>query len=178
MGANSKGIMLNRNKLASLEDLTVKLADFVTTQSFKENGALVYMIMVAEYDRIEHELDQIMSIVESAQNHKLHPSVLTKRGSEDEFAVIKDKAESQGLTPVISTPQQLSQMSTHFFYTPSGLNLIVDVPLTADFNTFLFCQFNPLPIKLGGQVYVKIAPEHKVLAIGEPDSRGQSSASN
>ena len=172
--SNAKGIMMNRNKLASLENLTLKLADFATAESFKDNGVLVYMIMMAEYDRIEHELEQFMDIVESANNHLMHPSVLTKRGTEDAFAVIKGKAEVLGLTPVISSPQQLSQMSTHFHYTEFGLNLVVEIPLTANFNTFLLYQFHPLPIKLGGQVHVKIAPENRILAIGEPGQRGLS----
>ena len=136
--ANSKWIMLNRNKLASLESLTTKLADFAQVESFKENGALVYMIMMVEFDRIEHELEQFMAILESAQNHKLHPSVLTKRGREEAFAVIKDRAKSKGFVPVISVPQQLPQMPTQFHYTSSGINLVVSIALAADFNTFLF----------------------------------------
>ena len=172
--SNAKGIMLNRNKIASLENLTLRLADFAVAESFKDNGVLVYMIMMAEYDRIEHELEQFMDIVESAQSHLMHPSVLTKRGTEEAFEVIKGKAEVLGLTPVISSPQQLSQMSTHFHYTQFGLNLVVDIPLAAEFNSFQLFQFQPLPIKLGGHVHVKIAPGSQILAIGEPGPKGLS----
>ena len=172
--SNSKWIMLNRNKIASLETLTTRLADFAHAESFKENGALVYMVMMAEFDRIEHELEQFMAILEAAQDQKLHPLVLTKRGSEEAFAIIKDRAKSKGFVPVISVPQQLTQMPTQFFYTNSGINLVVSIALASDYNTFLLYQFEPLPIKLGGRVHVKIAPQNQVLAIGEPGDRGHS----
>ena len=172
--SNSKWIMLNRNKLASLESLTSKLAEFAHVESFKENGALVYMIMMAEFDRIEHELEQFMEILQAAQDHKLHPLVLTKRGSEEAFTIIKDKAKSKGFVPVISVPQQLTQMPTQYYYTNSGITLVVSIALAADYNTFLLYQFRPLPIKLKGRVHVKIAPENQILAIGEPGDRGHS----
>ena len=54
------------NNLASRQTLIVhqleQLEQTTQKQHFESHGVLIYMIMVAEYDHIENELDQFVSI--------------------------------------------------------------------------------------------------------------------
>ena len=96
----------------------------------------MYTLIDAEFDKINDALTQYINIVESASNNDFHPAVLSSEGAISVFEQIRGQAELQGLLPVINTPQQLSQMKTHFSYTPKGIEIVIDVPLISPDNVF------------------------------------------
>ena len=169
----SKEIMTNRNMINGLESLTIKLAKFTTTQHFEANGMLLYVLMSAEYARIDDALDQYTQIVEASTNHRFHPSILSQHGGIAAFEEIKAIAEIKGLTPIINNAQQMSQLQTHFYFTPTGLTLVIEIPLGSEHNTFTLHKFDALPLQLGTEVYVKIVPDYPLIGIGEPDINGK-----
>ena len=169
---NSESIMSNRNKLNGLEDLTKMLVKFTKVEHFNQDGQLVYILMNTEYARVHAALDEFTNIVEASMLHKFHPGILTRDGATSAFHEIQGLAKLRGLTPVIQTPQQLSQLETQFFFTPSGINLIVNIPLTSDQTTFTFFQFNPLPMQLSENVFLELVPKNQILAIGGSESNG------
>ena len=168
----SKNILTNRNMLNGLRDLTVRLGKYTTVQHFQDNGILLFIIMNAEYSRIHHSLDQFTQIVEASTHNRFHPGILSQHGGISAFEEIKAIAESRGLTPVIQNAQQMSQLHTNFYFTPTGITLVIDIPLCSNHNTFSLHKFTALPIKLGSEVYVKIIPENTIIAIGENDLTG------
>ena len=170
---DSDAIMMNRHKLQSLENLTIKLGEFATTTHFQIHGMTVFMLVNAEFDRIEDELSRFLFAIEAAQSHRLHSGVLSQRGGIETFERVKSMAQARGLVPVISNPQQLSQMETHFYYVENGVRLVVEVPLCSNSDTFYLYQFLPLPVQLSTEAYVRIAPEQQILAVGEVNIHGR-----
>ena len=170
---DSDAIMLNRHKLQSLETLTIKLGEFATTTHFQVHGMTVFMLVNAEFDRIEDELSRFLFAIEAAQDHRLHSGVLSQRGGIETFEQVKSMAQARDLIPVISNPQQLSQMETNFYYVENGVHLVVEVPLCSNSDTFYLYQFLPLPVQLSTEAYVRIAPEQQILAVGEVNGRGK-----
>lgn len=169
LSLDSHNIMLNRHHLNNLEQLTLKIGKLVTKQHYEQHGMLVYVLMTAEFDRIEHELNHFVAVLEAATNKNFYLGTLTQNGATEVFEQIKGLSEQKGLTPIISSPQQLSQMETTYYFAPHGISLIVEVPLVSDSNTFELYEFKAIPIKLGSEAFVKIEPAEKYLAIGEPD---------
>ena len=128
--------------------------------------------MQSEYSKVHLALDQFVDIIEASQHHKFHPGVLSQEGAISAFDEIKGLAEVRGLTPVITTAQQLSQLQTNFYMTPTGINLVVDIPLASEQTTFTLHKYNALPIKLGEEVFAKLVPSNPILAIGESEPSG------
>ena len=166
---NSKEILVNRAFSEGLKNLTVKLTKFVTAKHFITHGLVMYTLIDAEFDKISDELDQYIDIVESASNNDFHPAVLSSEGAILVFEQIRGQAELQGLLPVINTPQQLSQMKTHFFYTPSGIEIVIDVPLISPDNIFELQKFNPIPISLSPKAYVQLVSDFSIVGLGKKD---------
>ena len=170
---DSDAIMLNRHKLQSLESLTIKLGEFATTTHFQIHGMTVFMLANAEFDRIEDELSRFLLAIEAAQGRRLHSGVLSQRGGIETFERVKSMAQARDLIPVISNPQQLSQLETNFYYVDGGVHLVIEVPLCSNSDTFYLFQFLPLPVQLSTEAYVRIAPEKQILAVGEMNIRGR-----
>ena len=170
---DSDAIMINRHKLQSLESLTIKLGEFASTTHFQIHGMTVFMLVNAEFDRIEDELSRFLLAIEAAQSRRLHTGVLSQRGGIETFERVKGMAQARDLIPVISTPQQLSQMETNFYYVDGGVHLVVEVPLCSNSDTFYLFQFLPLPVQLSTEAYVRIAPEKRILAVGEMNSNNR-----
>ena len=168
--ANSAAIMCNRNKVGGLEDISKMLVKFQTIQHFKENGMLLFMLMNEAYARVHSSLDEYISIVEAAQVHRFHPGTLSRQGAIDSFHEVTSLAKLKGLSPVIKTPQQMSQLETSFYFTASGITLLVEIPLTSDQTTFSLFRFNALPMKLADNVFLELIPDNEIIAIGEPES--------
>ena len=169
----STAIMMNRHKLQSLESLTIKLGEFASTTHFEIHGITVFMLVNAEFDRIEDELSRFLMAIEAAQSRRLHSGVLSQRGGIETFERVRSMAQARDLIPVISNPQQLSQLETSFYYVANGVHLVVEVPLCSSSDTFQLFQFLPLPVRLSDEAYVRIAPERKILAVGEMNARGR-----
>jgi hypothetical protein len=169
---DSKHIITNRNMISGLEDLTIRIGKYTKIHHFETNGMLLFVLMQSEYSRVHLALDQIVDIVEASQHHKFHPGVLSQEGANSAFDEIKGLAEVRGLTPVIRTAQQLSQLQTNFYMTPTGITLVVDIPLASEQTTFTLHRYNALPIKLGEEVFAKLVPSNPILAIGESEPSG------
>ena len=165
----SKAILANRNLINNLEDLSIKLSKFVKVEHFEANGMLLYIIMTAEYARIDEALNAFIQIVEAATNHQFHPAILSQHGGIAAFEQIQAIAESRGLSPVINNAQQMSQLRTHFYFTPTGINLVIEIPLCGEHNTFVLYQFQALPIQLSPEVFITLVPKYPLIGIGEPD---------
>ena len=170
---NAESIMVNRAMSEGLKNLTVKTARFVQSEHFLTHGILLYTLIQSEFDRIEDALQTHISIIESAQNHNFHPSILSYDGSVSAFEQVKSDAAKRGLVPVIQTPQQLSQMHTSFTYTKQGINLLVDIPLLSKDSTFVLHQYHPLPISLSESAYVQLKSEVPIVGIGKTDMNGK-----
>ena len=168
----SQEIMTNRNMIDGLTSLTSKLAKFTSVQHFEANGMLMYVLMTAEYARINDALNQYTQIVEASTNHRFHPSILTQHSGVSAFEEIKAIAETKGLVPIIQNAQQMSQLHTHFYFTPTGLTLVIEIPLCSEHNTFTLQKFDALPLQLGNEVYIKLVPDYPLIGIGEPDITG------
>ena len=169
---DSDFILTNRNKISGLEALTIKIAKFSKIEHFKQNSLLLFVMMDTEYSRVLAALDEYVGIVEAAQLHKFYPGVLSREGAISSFDEIKALAEVRGLTPVIQNAQQFSQLETSFYFTTTGITLIVNIPLTSEQMTFSLFKFNALPIKLGNNVVLELVPQNSIIAIGEPESNG------
>jgi hypothetical protein len=165
----SKAILANRNRINNLAALSTKLAKYFTAAHFEADGVLLYIVMTAEFARIDEALDVFVQIVEAATNHQFHPAILSQHGGVAAFEEIKAKAESRNLFPVINNAQQMSQMNTHFFYTPTGINLVIEIPLCGEHNTFVLYQFQALPIQLTPEAFLTLEPKNPLLGIGETD---------
>jgi hypothetical protein len=165
----SKAILANRHLINNLADLSLKLSKYVTVEHFEADGVLLYIIMTAEFARIDEALNVFIQIVEAATNHQFHPAILSQHGGVAAFEQIQAKAESRGLFPVINNAQQMSQLRTHFFYTPTGINLVIEIPLCGEHNTFVLYQFQALPIQLTPEVFLTLEPKNPLLGIGETD---------
>ena len=173
MEHNSKDILVNRNMINGLAELTEKLSKFVTTQHFEVNGLLVYILMTSEFTRIEDALNQYVQIVEASSRHEFHPSILSHEAGISAFNEIKAMAEARGLTPIINNAQQLSQLRTHYSFTPTGIELILEIPLCSPDNSFALHQFDALPIKLGPEAYINLISDFPIIGIGELDTNGK-----
>ncbi len=62
-----------------------------------------------------------------------------------------------------------ARMNTHFFYTPTGINLVIEIPLCGEHNTFVLYQFQALPIQLTPEAFLTLEPKNPLLGIGETD---------
>ena len=80
LDANSKSILVNRNLVDSLGNLTVKLAQFTKDLNFENHGMLLFAIMAAEFEQIEDSLDTYVAIIESANQGNYHPAIFEPRG--------------------------------------------------------------------------------------------------
>ncbi|MCP3849088.1 MAG: hypothetical protein GY694_02445, partial [Gammaproteobacteria bacterium] len=118
---NSKDILVNRNMLNGMNDVTERLALLTTEEHFRVSSMLISILLEAEYSRIDDTLNQYLSIISAAQEHKFHPAVLSQSRAIRAFDSIKAEAELLGLNPVINNAQQLSQLSTDYIYTEDGI---------------------------------------------------------
>ena len=166
---NSKEILVNRAFSEGLKNLTIKLTKFVTQEHFITHGLVMYTLIDAEFDKITDAIDQYIDIVESASNNDLHPAVLSSAGAISVHEQIRGQAKLQNLRPIINTPQQLSQMKTHFTYTSQGIEIIVDVPLISPDNVFELQKFNPIPISLSSKAYVQLVSDFPIVGLGKKD---------
>ena len=169
---DSKHIITNRQLITGLEELTIRIGKYTKIHHFEANGMLLFVLMQSEFSKVHLALDQFVDIIEASQHHKFHPGVLSQEGAISVFDEIKGLAEVRGLTPVITTAQQLSQLQTNFYMTPTGINLIVEIPLASEQTMFTLHKYNALPIKLGEEVFAKLVPGNPILAIGEQEPSG------
>jgi hypothetical protein len=133
---DSKHIITNRQLITGLEELTIRIGKYTKIHHFEANGMLLFVLMQSEFSKVHLALDQFVDIIEASQHHKFHPGVLSQEGAISVFDEIKGLAEVRGLTPVITTAQQLSQLQTNFYMTPTGINLIVEIPLASEQTMF------------------------------------------
>ena len=170
---DAEAIIVNRAMTEGLRNLTIKTARFVQSEHFVTHGILLYTLINSEFDRIEDALQTHIGIIESAQNHHFHPSILTYDGSVSAFNQVKSDAAKRNLVPVIQTPQQLSQMHTSFSYTKTGITLLVEIPLISKGSTFVLHQYHPMPISLNENAYVQLLSNVPIVGLGEPDLNGK-----
>ena len=67
----------------------------MSVQHFESNGVLLFVLMNAEYSRINNALDQFTQIVEASTHHRFHPGVLSQHGGGSAFEEIKALAENK-----------------------------------------------------------------------------------
>ena len=170
---NSKDILVNRNMVRGLEKLTLKLAKFTKAQHFEISGLTLYVLMTAELARIDDSLNQYNQIIAASQKGEFYPGILSQESGIAAFEAIKARAELQGLQPIISVPQQLSQLRTHFDFTPTGIKVIIEVPLCSPQNSFELHRFDALPIELGTKAYMTLVSDFPIVGIGNSDITGQ-----
>ena len=172
--SNSKNILLNRNLVDSLGNLTVKLSQFTKANHFENHGMLLFAIMTAEFEQIENSLDTYVAIIESANQGNYHPAILSQEAGIAAYEGIAAKAALRGLKPVINTPQQIAQLETHYSFTPKGVKIIITLPLISSRNSFELYEFQALPIELGPSAYLYLVSDVPLIGIGEPDRTGKS----
>ena len=172
--SNSKNILLNRNLVDSLGNLTVKLSQFTKANHFENHGMLLFAIMTAEFEQIENSLDTYVAIIESANQGNYHPTILSQEAGIAAYEGIAAKAALRGLKPVINTPQQIAQLETHYSFTPKGVKIIITLPLISSRNSFELYEFQALPIELGPSAYLYLVSDVPLIGIGEPDRTGKS----
>ena len=171
--SNSRGILVNRNMVDSLGNLTLKLAHFTEQNHFENSGLMLFALMMSELDRVEESLDTYLSIIQSANEGKFHPAILSQEAGIAAFESVAAAAELRGMKPIINTPQQLAQLQTHFSYTPRGVKVIIKLPLVSRHNSFELYQFNALPIPIGTAAYLYLVANVPLIAIGETDLTGK-----
>ena len=172
--SNSKNILLNRNLVDSLGNLTVKLSQFTKANHFENHGMLLFAIMIAEFEQIENSLDTYVAIIESANQGNYHPAILSQEAGIAAFEGIAAKAALKGLKPIINNPQQIAQLETHYSFTPKGVKIIITLPLISSRNSFELYEFQALPIELGPAAYLYLVSDVPLIGIGEPDRTGKS----
>ena len=171
--ANSRGILVNRNMVDSLGNLTIKLAHFTEQNHFETSGVLLFALMMSELDRVEECLDTYESIIQSANEGRFHPAILSQEAGVAAFESVAAAAELRGMKPIINTPQQLAQLHTHYSFTPRGVKIIISLPLVSRHNSFELYQFNPLPIPIGEAAYLYLVANVPLIGIGETDLTGK-----
>ena len=174
LDANSKSILINRNLVDSLGNLTVKLAQFTKELDFENHGMLLFAIMTAEFEQIEDSLDTYVAIIESANQGNYHPAILSQEASIAAYEGIVAKAELKGLKPIINTAQQIAQLDTHYSFSPKGIKVIIELPLISSGNSFELYEFKALPIELGPKAYLYLVSDVPIIAVGSPDQTGKS----
>ena len=171
--ANSRGILVNRNMVDSLGNLTLKLAHFTEINHFENSGLLLFAIMMSELDRVEECLDTYVSIIQSANVGKFHPAVLSQEAAVAAFESVAAAADLRGMKPIINTPQQMAQLHTHYSFSPRGVKIIITLPLVSRHNSFELYRFNALPIPIGDAAYLYLVPNVPLIGIGETDLTGR-----
>ena len=174
LDANSKSILVNRNLVDSLGNLTVKLAQFTKDLNFENHGMLLFAIMTAEFEQIEDSLDTYVAIIESANQGNYHPAILSQEAGVAAYENIVAKAELKGLKPIINTAQQIAQLDTHYSFSPKGIKIIIELPLISSGNSFELYEFKALPIELGPAAYLYLVSDVPLIAVGEADQTGKS----
>ena len=174
LDANSKSILVNRNLVDSLGNLTIKLAQFSKELNFESHGMLLFAIMTAEFEQIEDSLDTYVAIIESANQGNYHPAILGQEAAVAAYENVVAKAELKGLKPIINTAQQFAQLDTHYSFSPKGIKIIIELPLISSGNSFELYEFKALPIELGPAAYLYLVSEVPMIAIGEADQTGKS----
>ena len=171
--ANSKSILVNRNMVDSLGNLTMKLAHFTEQNHFENSGLLLFALMMSEFDRIEESLDTYEAIIQSANEGKYHPSILSQEAAIAAYESVAAAASLRGMKPVINAPQQIAQLHTHYSFTPRGVKVIIKVPLVSRHNSFELYKFNALPIPIGTAAYLYLVSNVPFIGIGESDVTGK-----
>ena len=170
---DSLDILVNRNMLKGLEQLTFTLAKFEKEEHFETLGLSLYVMMTAELSRIDDSLNQFIAINSASQNGKFHPAILSQDSATSAFEAVKAKAELRGLQPIINAPQQLSQLRTHFDFAETGIKIIIEIPLVSVQNTFELHRFDALPIELGAEAYLTLISDFPIIGIGKSDVNGK-----
>ena len=171
--SNSRGILVNRNMVDSLGNLTLKLAHFTKQNHFENSGLLLFALMTSELDRVEESLDTYIAIIQSVNEGKFHPAILSQEAGIAAFESVAAAAELRGMKPIINKPQQMAQLQTHFSYTPRGVKVIIKLPLVSRHNSFELYQFNALPIPIGTAAYLYLVSNVPLIAVGEADPTGK-----
>ena len=171
--ANSRGILVNRNMVDSLGNLTLKLAHFTEINHFENSGVILFALMMSELNRVEECLDTYVSIIQSANVGKFHPAVLSQEAAVAAFESVAAAAELRGMKPIINTPQQMAQLHTHYSFSPRGVKIIITLPLVSRHNSFELYRFNALPIPIGDAAYLYLVPNVPLIGIGETDLTGR-----
>ena len=171
--ANSKSILVNRNMVDSLGNLTMKLAHFTEQNHFENAGLALFALMMSEFDRIEESLDTYEAIIQSANEGKYHPSILSQEAAIAAYESVAAAADLRGMKPVINAPQQIAQLPTHYSFTPRGVKVIIKVPLVSRHNSFELYKFNALPIPIGTAAYLYLVSNVPFIGIGESDITGK-----
>ena len=74
---NSDDILVNRNMLNGMNDVTQRIAKLTTDEHFRISSMLIFILLEAEYSRIDDLLNQYLSIINAAQKHQFHPATLS-----------------------------------------------------------------------------------------------------
>ena len=174
---DSKYINVNRKLIQNVANLAKKLKQYTELNHFELQGAVLYMLIHAEFTQVHRELDTMINIISSAHANQFHPEVFTPDGAEAVFSDIQGLALKHGLQPVIQSARQLSQLEAHFFIQPESgskgqASLIIDCPLASEINLFDLHRYDALPISIGQFVHATIEPKNSILAIGGMEPTG------
>ena len=138
----------------------------------KHSGMLLFAVMSAEFERIEDSLNTYVAIIESSNEGRYHPAILSQEAGIASYEGVVAAAELKGLKPIINNAQQLSQLETHYSFTPKGVKIIIEVPLISSQNSFELYEFNALPVELGPKAYLYLVSDFPLIGIGEADLSG------
>ena len=169
---NSQNILTNRHLLSNIHDVVKIVSDTVRSDHWKLHGVYLFLLIQTELEKLDSLMDTFVSVISSACNGKLHIGALSEPGAREVFQRIHNVAKKSGLTPVINTPSQISELPLSWTLTEKGIKLILHCIVTSESKTFRLYKYNPFIITIGRSqanegpaVFGKIQPRNSILAI-------------
>ena len=169
---NSQNILTNRHLLSNIHDVVKIVSDTVRSDHWKLHGVYLFLLIQTELEKLDSLMDTFVSVISSACNGKLHIGALSEPGAREVFQRIHNVAKNSGLTPVINTPSQISELPLSWTLTEKGIKLILHCIVTSESKTFRLYKYNPFIITMGRSqanegpaVFGKIQPRNSILAI-------------
>ena len=159
-------IQTNRLGLETLKEAVAGIESVVSRDHWLLKMHTVVLVARHEIQKVHQSLDLYIRTLQAAAQHRLAFGVLSKEGAEAALQNITAMAKEKNLAPIITTAQQIHQLSASFVLTDEGLTLILHCPLANDLSVYTLYRFRAFPLAIGEEIFGHLYSEKSLIALG------------
>jgi len=162
--ANSLTLKDHEHRLQEMKRWMVEEADL--TRNMARDEAMSHMAMAMTI-AAEQEGEELLAILASLMQHRLHPTLLTEEGLQTTWTDVKQKAAAMGYVPVAEHQTDLLQCETSFKATEEGFEIFVHIPIARQGDRMEVFEYIPVPLKASAGSVFQLRPQEEVIAWAE-----------